>query len=72
MSDNQRFLFEDLKHVRNALTHLGLFGKTTETEFPDLDAEAVWSETTVNGKMKRGSRLHAGFGSTPREVRPCR
>ena len=40
-NDAERVLFEDLKHVRNALTHPGLFGKTTEAEYPDYHADPV-------------------------------
>ena len=68
MSDDERVLFEDLKHVRNALTHPGLFGKTTEAEFPDFHAEPVWSETTVRGKMKRVGQSHAGFAEHPEDL----
>lgn len=67
-SENEHGLFEDLKHVRNALTHPGLFGKTTEAEFPDFDAPAAWSETTVRGKMKRGGKSVAGFAEHPEDL----
>jgi hypothetical protein len=68
MSDAERVLFEDLKHVRNALTHPGLFGKTTEAEYPDFHADPVWSETTVKGKLKRMGPSHAGFAEHPEDL----
>ena len=68
MSDDERILFEDLKHVRNALTHPGLFGKTTEAEFPDYHAPAAWSETTVRGKMRREAKSLAGFSEHPEDL----
>jgi hypothetical protein len=68
VSDAERVLFEDLKHVRNALTHPGLFGKTVEAEYPDFHAEPVWSETTIKGKLKRGGVSHAGFAEHPEDL----
>jgi hypothetical protein len=65
VTDEQRFLFEDLKHVRNALTHPGLFRKTVQAEYPDIHVPAAWSETTVTGKMKRG-KSRAGSLNTLR------
>ena len=67
-SEPERGLFEDLKHVRNALTHPGLFGKSTEAAFPDFHAEAVWSQTTVSGKMKREGKSHARFAEHPEDL----
>ena len=68
INDAERVLFEDLKHVRNALTHPGLFGKTTEAEYPDFHGEPVWSETVIKGKLKRVGPSHAGFAEHPEDL----
>jgi hypothetical protein len=67
ITDAERELFEDLKHVRNALTHPGLFGKTVEAEYPDFHAQPAWSETTFKGKMKR-PKSRAGFAEHPEDL----
>lgn len=65
--DNELRLFEDLRHVRNALTHPSMFEKRTEAEYPDFHSEPVRSHTVVSGKMARSKPL-ARFAQHPEDL----
>jgi hypothetical protein len=67
-NDDQYSLFEDLKTMRNALTHPGIFGVETVQEFADLDSPALSSKRTVLGKMRRHKRSRGAFGEHPSEL----
>jgi hypothetical protein len=68
INENERLLFEDLKHVRNALTHPGIFGKRVEAEYADYHVPPTWSKTTVSGKMKRREKPLVGFAEHPEDL----
>jgi hypothetical protein len=68
-TDKQLGLFEDLRNIRNALTHPGMFGRKTEAGYEDFDSPLpVTSKTTFSGKMKRGKSSIAGFAEHPEEL----
>ena len=67
-NDEQRCLFEELKTVRNALTHPGLFGVQTNSEYPDFDSPPLSSRKTFSGKMRRVRNAFASFAEHPGDL----
>jgi hypothetical protein len=64
-NDGQRRLFEELRALRNALTHPGIFGVQRVEEFPDLsDGPAVSSREVIYGKMRPRKDAIAKFAGT--------
>lgn len=54
-TEGQRHLFEELRRVRNALTHPGIFSFNTVEQFADFDGPPLSSTRTVTGKMRPGA-----------------
>lgn len=65
-TDGQRELFEDLKTVRNALTHPGIFGIEITAHSPDFESPPTSTRKTVHGKMRR--RKGGVFAEHPEEL----
>ncbi len=68
-TDTQRQLFDELRKVRNALTHPGIFGLELRQEFTDLSAATPRRSTkTIHGKLKPPQGAVARFASTLGEL----
>ena len=67
-TDAQLGLFEDLRTVRNALTHPGIFGIGTTERFRDHSTAAISSRRTARGKMKRSRKPSAAFPEHPADL----
>jgi hypothetical protein len=67
-SDEQYFLFEELRTVRNALTHPGIFGVETVEEFADYSSPALSSRKTIHGKMRRHKNSSGTFAEHPTDL----
>ena len=65
-TDDQRQLFEDLRRVRNALTHPGIFSIETVERFAELDGPPLSSTTASTGKM--ASRPSGAFANHPADL----
>ena len=64
-SESQRQLFEDLRCVRNALTHPGIFGVEREERFSGFaDEKPMSSQTRVVERLNPRRRSVANFAST--------
>jgi hypothetical protein len=64
-NEGQRQLFEELRALRNALTHPGIFGVERMQEFADLsDGPALSSREVIYGQMRPPKDPIAKFAGT--------
>lgn len=61
-------LFEELRTLRNALTHPGIFGMQTENRFTKDSTVANSSRKIIYGKMHRTKSAVAGFAQHPDDL----
>jgi hypothetical protein len=61
-------LFEELKTLRNALTHPGVFGIETEERFAKDSRTASSCKKKIHGKMRRTKSAVAGFAQHPDDL----
>ncbi len=67
-NEKQHQLFEDLRNVRNALTHPGIFGFLCVEQYSDYSGLPVSSRQTVEGKMRTPKQAVAKFVEHPEDL----
>jgi hypothetical protein len=69
-NDNQRRLFEELRTVRDALTHPGIFSVVRVEHFADYSSPALSTRETIDGRMQAPKKALAKFAQHPKRLGP--